>query len=172
MRRRTNPLTTVAALAVPLAFAGGAPASTVPTYTAATPSLDTVFGTSANPAPWTLTQGDTALNGGNLYSAFSPSFSFGASNATVPLTPSTDAPDSTAPNYAVYPGASTTDNLSGSYPYATGYAGDPGPVDGYCSSGGANPETGSVENEPVGAQLPLSPYYFPFVMRNPNNRTC
>lgn len=175
MRHRTRPIATAAtlvALAVPmLAAASAAQAQTEPTYTAASPSVDAVYGSSTNPAPWNLTQGDLALNGGDLYGSFLPTFNFGGSNPTVSVPAysngTTSTPAGTYPNYSVYPGASTNNNLSGSFPYATGYAGDPGPVDGYCSSGGPNPETGTVVNQPAGAQLPMSPYYFPFVMKNP-----
>ncbi len=51
-------------------------------------------------------------------------------------------------------------------PYPSGVAGTPGPLDGYCSSLGANPETGSPVSQPAGTTLPLSPYYFPDVVRN------
>ena len=46
--------------------------------------------------------------------------------------------------------------------------GTPGPLDGYCSSLGANPETGTPVPQPAGTSLPFSPYYFPDVVRNPD----
>ena len=162
MRRRSFQLVTSAAVtalvASSLALAQGATAATTPTYKAGTPLVDTVSGTSSNPAPWTLAQGDVPLNGGNLYGGLLPTFTFGAANATV----------GGNPNYSVYPGQPAS-NASGAFPYATGFAGDPGPVDGYCSSGGPLPETGSVVNQPAGSILPMAPYYFPEVIRNPND---
>lgn len=64
------------------------------------------------------------------------------------------------PNLAVYPAA------SGSVPYPSGVAGTPGPLDGYCSSLGANPESGAPVSQPAESSLPMSPYYFPDVVRN------
>jgi len=154
-----------AALAVPTSFGtAGALASTAPAYVAGTPVLDTVTGTAANPAPWTLSQGDPTV--GPPYDQSLPTFSFGGS----PLF--SDAATMTSyPNLSVYPGSGTdvagaTDNPA---PYDTGFAGTPGPLSGYCTSGGPNPETGAISREPAGALLPMSPYYFPFVMRNPND---
>ncbi len=51
-------------------------------------------------------------------------------------------------------------------PYASGVAGSPGPLDGYCTSLGANPETGSPVSQPAGVTLPFAPDYFPDVIRN------
>jgi len=51
-------------------------------------------------------------------------------------------------------------------PYPGGVVGTPGPLDGYCSGLGANPETGSPVSQPAGTSLPFSPYYFPDVVRN------
>ncbi len=66
----------------------------------------------------------------------------------------------TEPNVAVYPAA------SGSTPYPSGVAGTPGPLDGYCSSLGANPETGTNVNQPANTNLPMAPYYFPDIVLN------
>ncbi|HEY5317574.1 MAG TPA: hypothetical protein VIJ20_06310, partial [Solirubrobacteraceae bacterium] len=154
-----------AALVLPMALAtAGALADTGPSYVAGTPALDTVTGTASNPAPWTLSQGDPTV--GAPYDRSLPTFSFGGT----PLF--ADAATQTSyPNLSVYPGSGTdvagaTNNPA---PYDTGFAGTPGPLSGYCTSGGPNPETGSLSREPAGAVLPMSPYYFPFVMRNPND---
>ncbi len=136
-----------------------ASASTGPAYVAATPLLDTVTAPTSNPAPWTLSQGDPSAA---PYGASLPTFSFGS-------TPTVEFSSIATPNLSVYPGSATKANPSGSLPYATGFAGTPGPLAGYCTSGGPNPETGVVERQPVGSILPMSPYYFPYVMRNPND---
>lgn len=60
---------------------------------------------------------------------------------------------------------------SGSVPYPSGFTGDPGPLAGYCSSGGPNPQTGSRVAEPAGESLPMQPYYFPFVTSSDGGRT-
>ena len=65
------------------------------------------------------------------------------------------------PNVAVYPTGSSTATV----PYPSGVAGTPGPLDGYCSSLGPNPETGTPVAQPAGT-LPFAPYYFPDVVRN------
>jgi hypothetical protein len=49
--------------------------------------------------------------------------------------------------------------------------GTPGPVDAYCTSGGAAPETGTQAAEPANTLLPMSPYYFPFVTQTPGDST-
>ncbi len=141
-------------LGVALASAGTGPA-----YVAATPLLDTVTAPTGNPAPWTLSQGDPSVA---PYGASLPSFSFDSA-------PTVEFSSISTPNLSVYPGSATKGNPSGSLPYATGFAGTPGPLAGYCSNGGPNPETGTVERQPVGSILPMSPYYFPYVMRNPND---
>ncbi len=134
-------------------------AATGPAYVAGTPLLDTVTAPASNPAPWTLSQGDPSAA---PYGASLPSFSFGG-------TPTVEFSSISTPNLSVYPGSATTANASGSLPYATGFAGTPGPLAGYCASGGPNPETGAVLRQPVGSILAMSPYYFPYVMRNPND---
>ncbi|MFI9272678.1 hypothetical protein ACIGXM_18435 [Kitasatospora sp. NPDC052896] len=83
--------------------------------------------------PWTLAQGDPTLG------------------ATVTVG------GVTYPNLAVDPAG------SGAVPAASGVTGSPGPLTGYCSSGGPTPETGSVLRQPKGSTLPMQPYYFPFV---------
>ena len=109
----------------------------------ATPVLDTVTG-----GPWTLGQGDPAV--GAPYNQTLPTFTPGGSPAQ----------PGGFPNLSVYP-------QGGSNP-ASGMTGTPGPLSGYCSSGGANPESGTVLRQPVGTTLPMQPYYFPFVVPGPH----
>ena len=165
MHRNLSLSCAIASVAVAVSMAL-APASALarsrPLYFTGTPVVDTVSGTSANPAPWTLSQGDPTV--GRPYGRSLPTFSFGGN-------PLATIGGVSYPNLSVYPGSGTdvagaTDNPA---PYDTGFAGTPGPLSGYCTSGGPNPETGAVAREPAGAILPMSPYYFPFVMRNPND---
>lgn len=60
---------------------------------------------------------------------------------------------------------------SGAVPYPSGFTGDPGPLAGFCASGGANPQTGARVAEPAGESLPMQPYYFPFVTSADGGRT-
>jgi hypothetical protein len=148
----------VAASAAALAFAAAAAAAPAQqragasaSYTAGTPGLDSVVN-----GPWTTSQGDPTEGAAYSPSLLLPTYTPGGATTSVGGV--------TEPNLAVYPGA---DSGSGIPPYASGVAGTPGPVDGYCSSGGPNPESGTVNREPAGEQLPMSPYYFPFVARGP-----
>ncbi|MCC9305611.1 hypothetical protein LN042_00515 [Kitasatospora sp. RB6PN24] len=70
----------------------------------------------------------------------------------------------TYPNTAVDPGADGV-------PAASGVTGTPGPLPGYCASGGPTPETGAVLRQPKGSVLPMQPYYFPFVTSEDGGRT-
>jgi hypothetical protein len=115
-------------------------------YTPETPTVDTVSG-----GPWNTSQGDPFEGSEYPTSDLLPTFSFGGSETTIGGV--------SEPNVAVYPG-------TGAIPYPSGVAGTPGPLDGYCSSLGANPETGSPVSQPAGTSLPFSPYYFPDVVRN------
>lgn len=117
------------------------------TYTPSTPVVDTVSG-----GPWNTSQGDPSAGSSYASEDLLPSFAFGGAETTLGGV--------SEPNVAVYPAA------SGSVPYPSGVAGTPGPLDGYCSSLGANPETGSPVSQPEGSTLPMSPYYFPDVVRN------
>ena len=126
------------------------------TYTAGTPTLDQVSGNETTQAPWTLSQGDPTE--GNSYTSQSPGTLF---PAYTPGGATTTVGGVTEPNLAVYPAA------SGDVPYASGTVGTPGPVPGYCSSDGPAPETGTVNRQPSGTTLPMSPYYFPFVEHTP-----
>src|SRR5277367_1472368 len=114
------------------------------TYTPETPVVDTI-----SEGPWNTSQGDPSAGGTYSSADLLPSFAFGGSETTL------GGVDE--PNVAVYPG-------TGTVPYPSGVAGTPGPLDGYCSSLGANPETGSPVAQPPGTSLPFSPYYFPDVV--------
>jgi Collagen triple helix repeat (20 copies) len=155
--------TLLIAIALVAALAAvAAQASSGPVYSAGAPVLDEVSGTAASPAPWTLSQGDPSAA---PYGSSLPTFEPGGS-------PTVTFSGLTTPNLSVYPGSAEEDtpgSTSNPAPYLTGFAGTPGPVAGYCSNGGANPETGTVEHQPVGSVLPMSPYYFPYIMKNPND---
>ncbi|MFE0462051.1 hypothetical protein ACFW1A_22665 [Kitasatospora sp. NPDC058965] len=84
--------------------------------------------------PWTLAQGDPTVDG-----------------------------DTVTVNGVDYPNLAVDPAGSGAVPAASGVTGTPGPLPGYCSSGGPAPETGSVLRQPEGSTLPMQPYYFPFV---------
>ncbi|MGO9321961.1 MAG: putative Ig domain-containing protein [Solirubrobacteraceae bacterium] len=114
------------------------------TYTPETPVVDTVSG-----GPWNTSQGDPSAGSAYSSSDLLPTFTFGGSETTLG--------GISEPNVAVYPG-------TGAVPYPSGVAGTPGPLDGYCSSLGANPETGTPVSQPPGTSLPFSPYYFPDVV--------
>jgi hypothetical protein len=129
-----------------LLSATAAASESATTYTPETPVLDTVTG-----GPWNTSQGDPSAGSEYAPGELLPSFSFGGSETTLGGV--------SEPNVAVYPG-------TGTVPYPSGVAGTPGPLDGYCSSLGANPETGTPVSQPAGSSLPFSPYYFPDVVRN------
>ncbi|HUA70231.1 MAG TPA: hypothetical protein VMA96_04100 [Solirubrobacteraceae bacterium] len=168
MHRSLSLLCAVAAIAAAISMAFGASSALArshpASYVAGTPVVDTVSGTAANPAPWTLSQGDPTV--GSPYNRSLPTFEFGGN-------PLGTFGGTSYPNLSVYPGSGT--DVAGApagvnpAPYDTGFAGTPGPLSGYCTSGGPNPETGAISREPAGAVLPMSPYYFPFIMRNPND---
>ncbi|MEY9968662.1 hypothetical protein ABIA33_006746 [Streptacidiphilus sp. MAP12-16] len=120
-------------------------------YSVGTPVVDKVKG-----GPWTLAQGDLTL--GSSYSSSLPVFS-GGGTGTITLG------GVTYPNLAVDPAG------SGAYPAASGVTGSPGPLTGYCSSGGATPETGTVVRQPKGTTLPMQPYYFPYVTSTDGGET-
>jgi hypothetical protein len=136
--------TSVAALSLSAAAVASEGATT---YTPGTPVVDTISG-----GPWNTSQGDPSAGSEYPSSDLLPTFSFGG--------PETTLGGVSEPNLAVYPAA------TGSVPYPSGVAGTPGPLDGYCSSLGANPETGTPVSQPAGSVLPFAPYYFPDVVRN------
>ncbi|MDH6114539.1 hypothetical protein P3T36_000939 [Kitasatospora sp. MAP12-15] len=112
-------------------------------YTVGTPVVDKVKG-----GPWTLAQGDLSL--APSYSRSLPVYAGGGSGSIT-------VGGVSYPNLAVDPAD------TGAVPAASGVTGTPGPLTGYCSSGGATPETGTVVRQPKGTTLPMQPYYFPFV---------
>jgi hypothetical protein len=122
-------------------------ASAATSYTPAAPVVDAVTG-----GPWNSSQGDssagTSYPGADLLPSYIPGGSF------------TELGGVQEPNLAVYSAAEAT-----KVPYPSGVAGTPGPLDGYCASLGANPETGGPVPQP-GRALPMAPYYFPYVVRN------
>ncbi|MCX4745225.1 hypothetical protein OG455_06765 [Kitasatospora sp. NBC_01287] len=120
-------------------------------YGVGTPVVDKVKG-----GPWTLGQGDLTL--GASYGNSLPVYA-GGGTGTVTVG------GVTYPNLAVDPAG------TGSVPAASGVTGTPGPLDGYCSSGGATPETGTVVRQPKGSVLPMQPYYFPFVTSQDGGET-
>jgi Bacterial Ig-like domain (group 3)/Putative Ig domain len=131
-----------------LAVVGAASASAT-TYLPGTPVLDTVTG-----GPWNTSQGDAGAGEPYAFSDLLPTFTPGGSETTLGGV--------NEPNLAVYPSAEEPKVP----PYPSGVAGTPGPLDGYCSSLGGNPETGTPVPQPAGTTLPMSPYYFPDVVRN------
>jgi hypothetical protein len=118
------------------------------TYTPEAPMLDSVSG-----GPWNASQGDSSAGATYPSGDLLPTYTPGGSQ--------TSLGGLEEPNLAVYP----TGVEGATVPYPSGVAGTPGPLDGYCSSRGANPESGSPVSQPAGS-LPMSPYYFPDVMRN------
>ncbi len=156
MNRRTTalrlavPLSMVATSLVLFTDTQVAKAGSNTTYTPGTPVLDTVQN-----GPWTLSQGDAGF--GAPYSESLPTYTPGG----------TPTQTGGFPNLAVYPNA----NAPTGTPYASGVAGTPGPVDAYCTSGGAAPESETQASEPSDTALPMSPYYFPFVTQTPGDIT-
>lgn len=129
---------------------GTAHAGSNTTYTPGSPALARVTN-----GPWTLSQGDSTV--GAPYDDSFPTYTPGG----------TPTQSGGYPNLAVYPASSAPPGP----PYATGEAGTPGPLDGYCTSGGALPETGTLAAEPPDTPLPMSPYYFPYVTQTPGDST-
>jgi hypothetical protein len=147
---------------------GTNPWSNPTTYVAGTPVVAQV-----QKGPWTTAQGDPGASGttgpygpngdiapgggAGLYTTFttggSPTNIFGAT---------------VYPNLSTYPGGGATGTA---IPYTTAYAGTPGPLAGYCGSGGYasfGPST-VPSREPAGFE-PMSPYYFPHIESNPDGR--
>jgi hypothetical protein len=130
------------------ALVGAAPAAAGTIYTPSAPVLDSVTG-----GPWNTSQGDSSAGSPYASADLFPTYTPGGSQTLL------GGPEE--PNLAVYP----TGTEGATVPYPSGVAGTPGPLDGYCSSLGANPETGAPVAQP-GRPLPMAPYYFPDVVRN------
>ncbi len=122
-------------------------------YAPEAPVVDTISG-----GPWNTSEGDEKA-GSSYYLTgdLSPTF--------LPGGPETMLSGVSEPNVAVYPAAKAGE-APFTPPYLSGVAGTPGPLDGYCSSLGGYPETGSPVSQPPNTALPFSPYYFPDVVRN------
>ncbi len=114
------------------------------TYQIGTPQVARVSG-----GPWTLAQGDLTL--APSYSASLPTYTPGGSGTFT-------SGGVTYPNLSTYPGPQPPAGVAP--PYPSGFAGSPGPLAGYCQSGGANPESGPPVPQPAGVSLPMQPYYF------------
>ncbi len=140
-----------------LALSSTAAASEGTTYSPEAPVVDSIEG-----GPWNTSQGDPSAGGEYPSSDLLPTY--------VPGGPETTLSGFDEPNLAVYPGEQKViengKEVVKLLPYPSGVAGTPGPLDGYCSSLGSNPETGSPVSQPAGSKLPFSPYYFPDVVRN------
>jgi hypothetical protein len=116
-------------------------------YTPGAPALDAVSG-----GPWNSSQGDASAGEPYPSADLFPTYTPGGAGTTLG--------GLQEPNLAVYP----TGTEGATVPYPSGVAGTPGPLDGYCSSLGANPETGTPVPQP-GRPLPMAPYYFPDIVR-------
>jgi len=146
-------LTLGLALSPPLLLQASGPADAAPpSYVVGTPTVAAITNGTAS-APWNTSQGD----GSPAYSSVSP-------GTLLPTYTPGGGTVASEPNLAVYPSANS--GTAGVSPYPSGVAGTPGPLDGYCGSGGPNPETGAVNRQPAGSTLPFAPYYFPHVVRN------
>src|SRR6202453_4713026 len=140
------------------------------TFSVATPQLTSITdGTSQ--APWNVWQGDSSAapcSFDQLFPTYDPGTSGCPTTTTQYENETTGALTSiTEPNFAVYPGANSgTDSEA---PYPDGAVGTPGPLDDYCGSGNATAETtptSAPTRQPQGQVLPMSPYYFPHIVRN------
>ncbi len=143
-RTRFLPLLPSALAASAIILAAVSPNASATSYSPEAPGVDTI-----SAGPWNTSQGDASAGGEYLSALLTPAFTPGGAETTLGGVGE--------PNLAVYPGATV--------PYPSGVAGTPGPLDGYCSSLGANPQTGSPVAQP-GRSLPFAPYYFPDIVRN------
>jgi hypothetical protein len=157
----------------PKAGTGTDAASNPTTYVAGTPAVAQV-----QDGPWTIAQGDPGTSGttppygpngdiaaGGGEGPFT-TFTTGGSPTNVFDSPAFPGGSLTFPNMATYPGGSS---VGTDIPYTTGYAGTPGPLAGYCGTGGYAAFGASTvpSREPAGYE-PMSPYYFPHVEPNPD----
>lgn len=145
--------------ATPVATYGGTVTIGSSQYTVGTPSLAEVEN-----GPWQLAQGDQTYGATGTGSA-------GPYPPYAQSLPTYTSPTSGSPNLATL-----SEVGSGNQ---SGVSGTPGVLAGYCSSDGPNPESGAPNPEPTGYNvttnspasennfLPMAPYYFPFVEKNP-----
>jgi hypothetical protein len=150
----------------PKAGTGTDPATNPTTYVAGTPVVAQVQN-----GPWTTAQGDPGPSG--TTPPYGPNGDIAAGGGegryttfTTGGSPFNDFGSLMYPNMATYPGGGATGTA---IPYTTGYAGTPGPLAGYCGTGGYasfGPST-VPSREPLGFE-PMSPYYFPHIEPNPD----
>ena len=140
-------------------------AATTTSYTAATPTLDSI----SNPGSCTTTGGSTCAPW-NEYQGDTSASSYPSNPANTNLTSPNLFPSYIPGGPTTtggYPNASVVPAASGNTPYPSGVVGTPGPLDDYCGSGSNTTESaGAVSRQPVGSTLPLGPAYFPHVVRN------
>ena len=151
---------------VPKPGTGTDPVSNPTTYVAGIPVVAQVQN-----GPWTTAQGDPGASG--TTGPYGPSGDIAAGGGagryttfTTGGSPTNTFGGTVYPNMATYPGGSSTGT---DIPFTTGYAGTPGPLAGYCGTGGYGsfgPAT-VPSREPAGFE-PMSPYYFPHIEQNPD----
>ncbi len=144
---------------------GTNPWSNPTTYVAGTPVVAQV-----QHGPWTTAQGDPGAGG--TTGPYGPNGDIAAGGGaglyttfTTGGSPTNIFNGTTYPNLSTYPGGGATGTA---IPYTTAYAGTPGPLAGYCGTGGYasfGPST-VPSREPAGFE-PMSPYYFPHIETNP-----
>ena len=145
---------------------GTNPWSNPTTYVAGTPVVAQV-----RKGPWTTAQGDPGASG--TTGPYGPNGDIAAGGGaglyttfTTGGSPTNVFGGTTYPNLSTYPGGGATGT---DIPYTTAYAGTPGPLAGYCGTGGYasfGPST-VPSREPAGYE-PMSPYYFPHIESNPD----
>jgi hypothetical protein len=150
----------------PKAGTGTDPVTNPTTYVAGVPVVAQV-----QDGPWTTAQGDPGTNG--TTGPYGPNGHIAAGGGrgryttfTTGGSPTNTFNGTVYPNLATYPGGSS---VGTDIPYTTGYAGTPGPLAGYCGTGGYGsfgPSTVPAR-EPAGFE-PMSPYYFPHIEANPD----
>jgi hypothetical protein len=145
------------------------PGSSPTTYVAGTPVVAQV-----EDGPWTTAQGDPGANGTEPPYGPNGDIALGGGEAENYTTFTTGGGPFNVfgslsyPNMATYPGNGSPSGMSA--PYTTGYAGTPGPLAGYCGTGGyaSFGPTTVPSLEPAGFYEPMSPYYFPHIEANPS----
>jgi hypothetical protein len=147
---------------------GTDPVSNPTTYVAGVPQVAQV-----QDGPWTTAQGDPGASG--TTGPYGPNGDIGAGGGrglyttfTTGGSPTNTLTGTAYPNLATYPGGGSTGTA---IPYTTGYTGTPGPLAGYCGTGGYDsfgPTT--VPSRELPGYEPMSPYYFPHIEANPFGR--
>ncbi len=148
----------IAPVALWSASAGADPNPDTTTFTVGTPQLSSITNNGTSLAPWNNWQGDSSAAEPSTSELF-PTYTPSASDPTI------TAGGVTYPNLSTY-GVSGADGTS---PYPDGTVGTPGPLDDYCGSGDNPTESaGTPTRQPAGEALPMSPYYFPHIVSNPD----